>query len=36
MDMRLSIFARLVISYLVLISMLAGVSLYFIFYNQCL
>ena len=30
-DMRLSIFARLIISYLVLISMLAGVSLYFIY-----
>jgi two-component system sensor histidine kinase GlrK len=30
-EMRLSIFARLIISYLVLISMLAGVSLYFIY-----
>ena len=31
-DMRLSIFARLIISYLVLFSMLAGVSLYFIYH----
>ena len=31
MDMRLSIFARLIISYLFLFSMLAGVSLYFIY-----
>jgi len=30
--MRLSIFARLIISYLVLFSMLAGISLYFIFH----
>ena len=31
MDMRLSIFARLIISYLLLFSMLAGVSLHFIY-----
>ena len=31
-EMRLSIFARLIISYLVLFSMLAGVSLYFIYH----
>ena len=31
-DMRLSIFVRLIISYLVLFSMLAGVSLYFIYH----
>ena len=30
-DMRLSIFARLIISYLMLFTMLAGVSLYFIY-----
>jgi len=30
-DMRLTIFARLIISYLVLFSMLAGVSMYFIY-----
>jgi two-component system sensor histidine kinase GlrK len=32
MDMRLSIFARLIIGYLFLFSMLAGVSLYFIYH----
>ena len=31
-NMRLSIFARLIISYLLLFSMLAGVSLYFIYH----